>query len=119
MSEARRQHRKQRLKKSAGQDGHGVHRSIRSNKRGCADGALRERKRKAGMVAAEIWLPRKWHDAVIARRNPPGRNAGSFSPAYGRVEKEAQLAGSRHHREVSQKRLVMPARAGSAYGTRE
>lgn len=27
----------------------------------------RERKRDAGMVAAEIWLPEAWHEAVLAR----------------------------------------------------
>jgi hypothetical protein len=28
----------------------------------------RESKRNAGMVPAEIWLPKAWRDAVIARR---------------------------------------------------
>jgi hypothetical protein len=43
----------------------------------------RESKRNAGMVPAEIWLPKAWRDAVIARRNPSGRGAGSFPVAYG------------------------------------
>jgi hypothetical protein len=44
----------------------------------------RESKRNAGMVPAEIWLPKGVaRCSNCARRNPSGRGAGSFPVAYG------------------------------------
>jgi len=42
----------------------------------------RESKRNAGMIPAEIWLPKAWRDASnCSRRNPSRRGARGFSVA--------------------------------------
>ena len=56
-----------RREKSADQGVRGVRRLIPSNKPEYIISAIEKRKRTAGMVSAEIWLPKTLRDAVIAR----------------------------------------------------
>jgi hypothetical protein len=58
-------HPKTKTAKGAGRGVSGLHRLIPSNKPEYVVGH-RESKRNAGMVPAEIWLPKAWRDAVIA-----------------------------------------------------